>query len=89
MKSTHKQRVRKYLEDFGSITSWEAIQEFGNTRLSATIFQLKDDGLDIESIMENKLNRYDEKTCFARYKLHPKVNKEVLPIINLTDSGFL
>ena len=33
--------VLKHLEDFGSITSWEAIKEYGATRLSAIIYNLR------------------------------------------------
>ncbi len=65
---THIDRVRQYLEDYGSITSWEAIREFGNTRLSATIFELRHKyGLPIKSKIEVSRNRYGDKTEFARY----------------------
>jgi hypothetical protein len=75
-KQTHKTRVKKYLEEFGSITSWEAIQQFGNTRLSATIFDLRDDGMKIESVNESSVNRYGEPTSFVRYTL---IKEEVKP----------
>ena len=34
-------QVREILENEGHITSWDAIQRMGNTRLSATIFELR------------------------------------------------
>lgn len=43
-KLTQKDMVLRYLQDYGSITSWEAIKEFGATRISAIIFNLKKDG---------------------------------------------
>ena len=38
---TKRERVLKHLQEFGSITSWEAIKEYGETRLAATIHELK------------------------------------------------
>lgn len=67
---TNKERVLKYIQDFGSISSMEAFTDLGNTRLSASIWLLRhEDGLEIESITETKLNRYGEKTHFSRYYL--------------------
>lgn len=69
-KLTNKERVLKYIEDFGSISSLEAFTELGNTRLSASIWLLRhEDELEIDSINETKLNRYGEKTTYARYYL--------------------
>ena len=65
---THKERVLRFMQDFGSITSLEAIKEFGNTRLSASIWQLRHkDGIEIDSITETSKNRYGEDTHFSRY----------------------
>lgn len=67
---TNKDRVLKYIKDFGSISSLEAFNDLGNTRLSASIWLLRhEDGLEIESITETKLNRYGEKTHYSRYYL--------------------
>lgn len=67
---THKDRVLQYLRENGSITSWEAIKEFGNTRLSATIFLLREDGHFIETKFQSAKNRYGDEVSFARYILH-------------------
>lgn len=65
---THKDRVLQYIEDFGSITSLDAIREFGNTRLSASIWLLRhEDGIDINTIFETSKNRYNEPVSYARY----------------------
>lgn len=67
---THKDRVLKYMQDFGSITSLDAIREFGNTRLSASIWLLRhEDRIEIDSIFESSLNRYGERVAYARYYL--------------------
>ena len=39
--NTYLIKVKEILEEKGSITSWEAIQKMGNTRLSATIHILR------------------------------------------------
>ena len=82
---TQKERVLKYIEDFGSISSLEAFTELGNTRLSASIWLLRhEDELEIDSINETKLNRYGEKTTYARYYLKKSqfeknlINKNVI-----------
>lgn len=66
---TRKDRVLKYMRDFGSITSWEAFRELGVTRLSAVIFDLKKDGYEIASKSESTRNRYGDKVTFSRYRL--------------------
>ena len=69
-KVTHKDRVLKYINDFGSISSLEAFNDLGNTRLSASIWLLRhQDGYKIESITEQKKNRYGEPTSYFRYYL--------------------
>lgn len=65
---THKDRVLKYIQDVGSITSLDAIREFGNTRLSASIWLLRhEDNIDIETLFETSKNRYNENVTYARY----------------------
>lgn len=65
---THADRIEQYLRDRGSITSWEAIKEFGITRLSAVIYILRNErDLDIETRYETMKNRYGDSVTFARY----------------------
>ena len=47
MKNTHTTRLLRYLKQYKTITSLEAIRDLGNTRLSASIFNLRRDGYDI------------------------------------------
>lgn len=63
------ERILKHLQEYGSITSHEAIKEYGCTRLSHYIYLLRKDGYIIESVTESSLNRYGEKTRYSRYKL--------------------
>jgi hypothetical protein len=49
----HEQRqedmIRMHLEDFGSISSWDAIQKYHITRLAEMIRRLRAKGYEIES----------------------------------------
>lgn len=64
-----KERILRHLIDHGTITSWEAIQEYGCTRLSHYIYLLKRDGHTIVGKDEPFTNRYGEKSHFTRYRL--------------------
>ena len=62
-------RVLLYLEERGSITSYEAFTEFGVTRLSASIYQLRRRGYKILSEREESINRYGTTVWYVRYRL--------------------
>lgn len=62
--------IKKHLELHGNITSWEAITKYHVTRLSAIIFNLRSDGLNIstEMIQNKKKGSYIKR--WAKYTLH-------------------
>lgn len=64
--------IQLHLIEKGSITSWEAIQEYGATRLSAIIFNLRARGMNIETVMVEFTDRYGSKSQFAKYILKEK-----------------
>lgn len=66
---TQNERVLRHLEDYGSITSLEAMKEYGIMRLASRISDLKRQGVVIEKEMVTAQNRYGEPTSFARYSL--------------------
>lgn len=61
--------ILRHLRDYGSITSLEAMQEYGIMRLGARIWDLKAQGVPIKSETVTGKNRYGERTCFARYSI--------------------
>jgi hypothetical protein len=63
-------RVLNYMLDFDGITSWEAIREFGATRLSAIIFNLRKKGFIIENEWIETKNRYGDNVRFVKYSLN-------------------
>ena len=66
---TQCQRVIRHLEDFGSISSLEAIQEYGILRLASRISDLKRQGYDISAETVKGKNRYGETTHYKVYRL--------------------
>ena len=63
------QLVLKHLKEKGNITSWEAIQKYGATRLSAIIFNLKDKGYEINTLMIDGKDRFGNESRYAKYVL--------------------
>lgn len=68
-KMTQNSRVLRHLRDYGSITSQEAMSEYGIMRLASRVCELRRQGYDIQSTMETGENRYGEKTSYTRYTL--------------------
>lgn len=64
-----EQRVFDYMMTFGSITSLEAFTDLGNSRLSATIFNLKKKGVVIGDEIVTVTNRFKEKRHVKRYHI--------------------
>lgn len=72
VEKTQEEMVLEYLKEFGSITSWKAIFEFGISRLSAKIYNLRKLGYNIETTNITKKNRYGSWVTFAKYVLVDK-----------------
>lgn len=66
---TQSDRVLRHLQDFGSITQVTALRDYGIMRLGARIWDLKRQGYDIRTEREEGLNRYGERTAYARYRM--------------------
>lgn len=72
---TKFQQVTEHLETYGTITSWQAIQQYGATRLSDIIFRLRKQGYDIETKDETTRDRNGNACTYAKYILHREENK--------------
>ena len=66
---TQAQRVRDYIDQFGSITQLEALRDLGVMRLASRISELKKLGYPIASDMEAVQNRFGESCKIKRYRL--------------------
>ena len=70
---TQKEYVLKDLRRFKKgITSLKAFEKYGITRLSAVIFDLRDEGIDSKTDMIPVKNRYGETRYVANYTLRSK-----------------
>lgn len=67
--TTHEAIILRHLHDYRGITSWEAFTEYGITRLSAVIFNLKEKGYHFRDEWVHKENRYNEPVKFKNYLL--------------------
>lgn len=61
------QRCFDYMMEFGSITSLQAFKDLGDTRLSATIFELKKRGVNISCETVKFKNRFGELRHVKKY----------------------
>ena len=65
---TQMERVLKYMDDFGSITVAEAINEIGVGSLTKCISNIRKSGIEIETRTVCHKNRYGENTHHAEYR---------------------
>lgn len=63
-----KERILNYILEHGSITTWEAFERLGCTRLSEYIRQLRQEHTIISEDV-SKINRYGEKVYFKKFML--------------------
>ena len=65
---TQREAIMWHLKTYGKITSWEAIKEYGVTRLSNIIYKLKNEGYNIRTNLIKKENRFGNTTTIAKYE---------------------
>lgn len=68
-KVTQAQRVLDYMDEFGSITQFEAFKDLGVMRLASRIADLKKAGYPIKSETVAVKNRYQEECYIKKYSL--------------------
>jgi hypothetical protein len=68
-KTTKHSKVKSHLINKGSITSLDAIELYGATRLSAIIFNLRNkDKMNIISEKKDFVDRYNNSASYSLYK---------------------
>lgn len=65
---TQCERILKYMEDFGSISSYQAMVDLGVGRLASRIHDLRCMGIEIADETRTAKNRYGETTHFKVYR---------------------
>lgn len=71
-KTSKTKKVLEHLQKYGSITSWEVIELYGATRLSAIIYNLRE-RYKILSDKVSHIDRYGNQSSFARYVYHGEI----------------
>lgn len=66
--NTQINAVLKYLKKHRSITSMEAFEQCGATRLPALIHDLRKRGYEINTVMIESHTRYGTPCAYAKYK---------------------
>ena len=75
---TQNEMIIKYLNEHGSITTYESYSKLFITRLSARIYEIKHKyGIDIDEEWVTKKNIYGKIYSFKKYILKRKEEKDV------------
>ena len=69
-------RVLEYMKNNGSITTVEAFNHLGCSRLASRISDLRKRGIKIKSQFEASKNRYGNTVNYVRYSLERKKDGE-------------
>lgn len=62
-------RIINYINEFGSITGYEAMRDLGVMCFHSRMTELKKAGYQFASVIEQSKNRYGEAIRYYRYKL--------------------
>lgn len=66
---TQCERIVKYMREFGSISTLEAFNDLGCTRLASRITDLKKEGYLIKGEFTSGINRFGETVHYKKYSL--------------------
>lgn len=73
---TQKEAVIKHFEQFGSLSSWHAFQEYGITRLASIICDMRKEGYSITNNDHTVKNRLGGTSTYTEYIYHGKLGEE-------------
>ena len=68
--NSQREKVLNHLINHSGITSVEAFENYGITRLSSIIFNLKNEGYNIHTQLCHSVNRYGNTCTYAKYSLN-------------------
>ena len=69
MKQSQCDRIIKYINDYGSITTLQAFSDLGCTRLASRIRDLRKQGYSFKIEVVTSKNRYGEPVRYNRYSM--------------------
>lgn len=62
-------RILEYINEFGSITPFDAFYDLGITKLATRISEMSRSGIEFEKRYVKSKNRYGEPVYYMRYSL--------------------
>lgn len=68
-KPTQCELILKYIHDFGSISTWQAMMDLGIGRLASRVHDMKNQGYVFTKERVYTKNRYGRQTYYDKYKL--------------------
>jgi len=66
---TQAERIRQYIDMYGSITPMEAFADLGITKLATRVSEMKKEGYEFDQEMVESKNRYGESVHYMRYRM--------------------
>ena len=69
-KTTKTEKVLEHLKNYGYITSLEAIELYGATRVADIIYRFRKRGMNISTIDVPFTDRYGTKSSYGKYVLN-------------------
>lgn len=69
MYSTQTAHILEHMKNHRGISTMEAFDLYGVTRLSARIWDLRHDGYVIAGVRKDGVNRYGKKVSYYEYRL--------------------
>lgn len=69
---TQTEKILRHMEEYGSITPYDALKEYGCMRLASRICDIKRAGVAVTKEIETSRNRYGEPVRYARYRLEAR-----------------
>lgn len=67
-RATHESRLLDYFREHKTITSLDATLKLHNTRVGATVFNLRKKGYNIATETTTGVNAYGDKVEYATYR---------------------
>lgn len=67
MKKSQRTEVLRYLKQYKVITDEKAHEKFGVNRMGSVIYDLRQQGVLIDTVMVETVNRYGNPTRYGRY----------------------
>jgi len=74
---TQRETILQHFDKYGKISSWEAIMEYGITKVNCVVHHLRNDGYIISTTNKQVVTRLGNQTTIAVYELLSKPTKQL------------